>query len=465
MDLEFLDILIVAIYFATVLFIGFVIARKKEKHETSAEDFILAGRKLTLPLFVGTLVATWYGSILGVGEFVYNSGLSAWVSFGLPYYLAAGLFAAFIAKKIRNSNVNTIPEQIEKKYGTLAGRISSLIILIITIPAAYFLMLGVLVQMFTDWNLILSVTFGAVISLAYLFTGGFRADVYTNVSQFLVMYVGFGALVYFSYKFYGGYEYIQSNIPASHLTAQGTLPWQYIASWYIIAFQTFVDPGFHQRCSAAKSPKVAQRGIAVSIGFWAVFDFLTLVAGLYARANFELENPLMAYPELGNAVLPVIWKGVFLTAMIAAVMSTLDSYAFLSASTIGNDLIKPIMIKRNGKSYSSRVLTGIGLLITGIFGVLLSSIIPSVVDLIFKTASIVVPSLIIPLTLSMSEKYQLSSKSAVSIMLYTSFITFVWTILKDNSYSFFVNVEPMFIGIIFAAVIGLFTIKKAVPNS
>ena len=64
--------------------------------ETSPAQFLLAGRKLSLPALVLTLVTTWYGGILGIGEYTWRHGISTWLVFGVPYYLAAILFALFL---------------------------------------------------------------------------------------------------------------------------------------------------------------------------------------------------------------------------------------------------------------------------------------------------------------------------------------------------------------------------------
>lgn len=459
MNLEIADIIVVLLYISIVLFIGFVVARKKEANDnTSTEEFILAGRKLTLPIFVGTLVATWYGSILGVGEFVYSSGIVAFMCFDLPYYIAALLFGAFIAKKIRSANTTTIPEQISNHYGNKAGLIASIIILVITIPAAYILMLGILIKMFVDISLAAAIALGAVISLAYLFTGGFKADVLTNVAQFVIMYIGFGALLFFAYQKYGSLTFMSQKLPENHLSILGGHTWQYVISWYIIAFQTFIDPSFHQRCAAAKTPKIAQRGIFISILFWMIFDFFTLMTGLYAKAFVRVSDPLMAYPALGDIVLPPIWKGIFLVALIATVMSTLDSYAFLSASTIGNDILKPLH-----KKYTSKTLTKIGLVITGLVGVVMAIGIPSAVDLIYETSSIAVPGLIIPLTLSFSNKYMIQKTKALILMITSSLIAFLWTIFS-GFIDFFSNLEPMLAGIFTAIILGLFFINRREMN-
>ena len=68
---------------------------------SSTVDYLVAGRRVTLPAFVATLVATWYGGILGVGEYSYRYGVSNWLVFGVPYYVGALLFAWLFARRAR----------------------------------------------------------------------------------------------------------------------------------------------------------------------------------------------------------------------------------------------------------------------------------------------------------------------------------------------------------------------------
>lgn len=460
MNLNPIDILVIVFYFCIIISIGLISSRKNKSN--TSEDFLLAGRKLTLPLFVATLVATWYGNILGMGEFVYTKGIVAWVCFGLTYYISAGLFAVFIAGKIRFSNFQTIPEQITSKFGQKAGWISSLIVLIITIPAAYILMLGVIIQLFSGWQLWICIIIGAILSLTYIYKGGFKADVLTNTAQFVMMYVGFGALLIFTVIKFGSPSIMISKLPVSHTKLFGGFSWQIILSWFIISLQTFIDPSFHQRCSAAITPGTARKGVVVSILFWIIFDFLTLSTGLYAKAYFQIE-PLMAYPILGDTVLPVFWKGIFVVALLATVMSTLDSYAFISAATIGNDIIAPILkLKKNIREISVPALTKFGLVLTGIFGVVMAVILPSAVQLIYKTASIAVPGLIIPLLLSFSTKYEIQKKKIIFLMLSSSGISLFWVL---SSYVFqgnniIINVEPMIPGLAVSLLLSGIFIKK-----
>ena len=108
------------------------------------EHFLLSGRRLTLPAFVATLVSTWYGGILGVGEFSYLYGISQWVVMGLPYYVFAVLFAVFFAGKIRENPAISIPESVGAVYGTRASKLSAGLIFMLVNPAPYLLMTAVL---------------------------------------------------------------------------------------------------------------------------------------------------------------------------------------------------------------------------------------------------------------------------------------------------------------------------------
>lgn len=468
MTLSLIDILVILVYFILILFIGFRFGKNRDNPASSGiEEFFLAGRRLTLPFFIATLVATWYGNILGVGEFVFTSGIAAWVCFGLPYYIAAILFAFFFAGRIRKSNVNTIPEQISAKYGAVPGLIASLVVLVITLPGVYILMLGVLIQLFTGWGIIISTIAGTVISIVIIFSGGFRADIYTNAAQFILMYLGFAILLIFSVLTFGVPINNSEMLPESYFKPFGDYSWQYVLSWYIIAFQTFVDPGFHQRCSAAKSPSVAKKGILFSVLFWAIFDFLTLTTGIYARIFSMPAKPMEAYPALAEIVLPSLWKGLFIVSLLATIMSSLNSYILISAGTIGHDLIRKFGINIFFRNISDKALIRIGLIVSGLMGIIIALAIPSAVQIIYKTASIAIPGLLVPLVVSFSKVWNYRKNSAVFAILAPVAISLLWFILREflNENLFFISqiffeIEPMIIGIICSLIIAIFTVRK-----
>ena len=84
------DQAVVAVYLLAMLLVGLGLGRG----EKTSESWFLAGRGLTLPAFVATLVATWYGGILAVGEFGWLYGISVLTVYAVPYYVSAAVFAA-----------------------------------------------------------------------------------------------------------------------------------------------------------------------------------------------------------------------------------------------------------------------------------------------------------------------------------------------------------------------------------
>src|SRR3972149_1678819 len=242
-------------------------------------------------------------------------------------------------------------------------------------------MLGILVQLVFGLNLTLSIVITTFLTTVYLFRGGFRSDVWVNAFEFVLMFVGFATIVVFARNQFGGPEFITRNVPPLHLSWHGGNTWQYIGVWFFIALWTLVDPAFHQRCYAAKDGRTAQRGILVSIVFWFVFDFMTSVAGLYARAALpDRADPSFSYPMLAELVLPPVAKGLFYIGMLATIMSTLSSLMFISASTIGKDLAGRLLRSSDEPEHQNKVnrWTRIGLGVSALFSVLLAGRGPAV---------------------------------------------------------------------------------------
>ncbi|MFQ6008249.1 MAG: hypothetical protein ACE5K8_04780, partial [Candidatus Zixiibacteriota bacterium] len=142
------DYALIVLYLIFLLYLGM---SRKLRGDSSTSELIVGGRVLTLPAFVASLVSTWYGGILGVGEFSYQYGLSNWLVFGVPYYLAAFLFAIYLSRKARQSEVLTIPDRLAQAYDTKTAVAGSIIIYLMTVPAAYILMLGVLCEYLFGW--------------------------------------------------------------------------------------------------------------------------------------------------------------------------------------------------------------------------------------------------------------------------------------------------------------------------
>jgi SSS family solute:Na+ symporter len=467
----FVDWSVIGLYFSAVVFIGFRAARKAKSH---IDEYLVAGRNLTIPIFVATLVSTWYGGILGVGEFSYRYGISNWFIFGVPYYFFAILFALFLAPKVNDAKLHTIPDKLRESYGEPTAIMGSFLTLFIVTPAPYVLMVGIIVEMISGWSLLTSVLFTTVASIAYLYSGGLHSDVRTNSFEFILMYIGFGVILPYCYIHYGGLSFIRSHVPAGHLTLTGGNSWQYILAWFFIASWTLIDPAFHQRCYAAKNGKVARYGILLSVIFWLFFDFMTSTAGLYARAIIpNLKHPAMSYPALAEVVLPSFVKGLFYVGLLATIMSSLESLTFISAVTIGKDILYKLSNKcRTGDNDGVSILrySQIGIFITAAVSILISILIPSVIQIWYDLGTVFIPGLLIPLLSSYFPKLKVAPKYIFMSMTSGWVISLFWLVsgfvrgaASDPNY--YLGIQPMYPGLIFSMTFYLVGLNKRNSNN
>ncbi|MBN2170914.1 MAG: sodium:solute symporter family protein [Candidatus Krumholzibacteriota bacterium] len=382
-------------------FLAYVLVRLFRPRASGEGEYLLASRSLTLPAFVATTVSSWYGGILGVGEYSYTYGLSNWLVFGVPYYLYALVFALFLARRARRAPVMTVPDQLRARYGPAVALVGSVVLFVMTAPAAYVLALGVLIRHATGLPLAVAVAAGTLFSLAYVYRGGLRGVLLTDKVQFLLMFAGFAVLLPVAAAKLGGFGWLRDHLPADHLHWSGGRSLQDIAVWYFIASATLVEPVFYQRCFAARDEATARRGLLVSVLFWILFDFMTTFTGLYARAalpDLAAAGGLGAqgsYPALAEALLPPAAAGLFMVGLLATVMSTIDSYAFLAAITFGRDIVWRL---RGGRGDSNRYSRW-GLVVTGAAAVALALWRESIVGLWHDLGSVGTPVLLFPLAL------------------------------------------------------------------
>ncbi len=445
-----LDYVIIIFYLGALLYLGLI---RRLRGDCSAGDLIVGGRMLTLPAFVASLVSTWYGGILGVGEFSYLHGLSNWLVFGVPYYAAALIFALFLAKRARESEVLTIPDRLAQAYDNKTALVGSVIIYFMTVPAAYILMLGVLGEYLFGWPFWLGVLLGTLFSIIYVFMGGFQSVIRTDVFQFSLMFLGFAALLLILAFKYGGLSFLTEAVPATHFTWHGGNSGWYVAIWYFIALATLIEPAFFQRCYAARTASTARKGILVSVACWAVFDFMTTFTGLYARAILpDLADPVGSYPALAMQILPAGLLGIFALALLSTAMSTVDSYSFIAASTFGND-IAGRLLKLNDRDIVS--FTRLGLVISALLAVMVALFFRSVVDIWHAFGSVGTPALLIPVFFGFVGKRRLPPRWALTSMILSGGLSAVWLaagyMRGDSAYWF--GVQPIFPGLLVSVVI------------
>jgi len=342
-DLSFLDWAvfcgILMMTFAFII-IGQAFFLKRRAKVSNSADYILMGRTLTLPLFVITLVTSWYGGIFGVTQISYSQGVYNFVTQGFLWYLAYITFAITIARKINKSKVLTMADKIKQIYGNRSGKMAAVLILLKGLPVAYAIGIGLVLKNIFGISLNAGIITGCCFVICYCSLGGLRAVVLSDIVQFAVMFAAVIIVVVASFYKFGGLDFLHANLPTSYFSPKGTRNMSDVMIWLFIAFSsTIVCPVFYQRCLAATSQKVAFHGILLSTLFWFIFDICTTLGAMYAKAVMPDLDPVDAYLVYAVDILPIGFKGLFLAGIVATVLSTLDAFTFVTGTIVSYDLM------------------------------------------------------------------------------------------------------------------------------
>jgi SSS family solute:Na+ symporter len=313
--------------------------RLSSSDQLSTLELLLMGRRLTLPIFVATLVATWYGGIFGVTALTFEKGIYNLLTQGIFWYGSYLLFAFFLIKRIRSYDVMTIPDLAGKLFGEKAQKITAALNFLNLLPLAYTISLGIFLRSLFGGSLFLNTTLGVLLVTFWSLWGGFRAVVFSDVVQFFFMLLSVILVVLFSWiNLCTPYELL-SKLPPTHLDWTGGESLTNLMVWGFIALSTLVDPTFYQRVLAANSESTARRGILISTLVWFIFDCCTTLGALYARAYIPEANPQDAYLLYSVQLVPEGVRGLILAGVLAIILSTLDSYLFNAATCLSYDLV------------------------------------------------------------------------------------------------------------------------------
>src|SRR6195952_3614016 len=215
LDTNWVDYLIVAVYFVFVLGIG-VFARRAV---SSSLDFFLSGR--SLPAWVTGLA--FISANLGAVEIVGMSANGA--QFGIPtvHYFWIGAVPAMLFLGVvmmpfyYGSKVRSVPEFMRRRFGTGAHLVNALSFAIaqLLIAGINLFLLAKIVNILLGWNLYIALIIAAAVVLSYITLGGLSAAIYNEVLQFFVIVAALLPLTIVGLYKLGGYGALKDKIGAT----------------------------------------------------------------------------------------------------------------------------------------------------------------------------------------------------------------------------------------------------------
>lgn len=415
--------------------------REKKGRKNNFIDHLLMGRSLTLPFFVATLVATWYGGILGVTRIAFEKGIFNFITQGAFWYISYIIFALFLVKKIAPFKAVTLPDLIHKMFGANSAKLSAVFNFFNVLPIAYAISLGLFLQMILGGELWVMMVLGVSLVVLYSCYGGFRSVVFSDIIQFFVMCSAVLIVLFLSITEFGGINFLQEKLPASYFSPVGDVGFATTIVWGFIALSTLVDPNFYQRCFAARSGDTAKIGILLSTIIWVIFDICTTFGAMYAKANIPDADASYGYLIYAIQILPPGLRGFFLAGILATILSTLDSYLFLAGTTLTFDLAPK-------KYKNSLVLQRLGVVLVGILAIIMGVIFEGNIKSVWKTlGSYSAACLLLPVMYGHIFPNKIKDNQFVFACILGAIGTTGWRMTTHTGFA--QNIDELYIGIFF----------------
>lgn len=353
------------------------------------QDFAVAGKKQGLAPVYLSLMTSMIGAsaTLGVAENVWSIGFSAfwWLGVGAVGLLLQGLF---LSEKIRDMDVNTLPDIADKTVGSGAKVLLSLIIAVswVGIIGAQIVSLSKLFKALlggTDENFVIIII--ALVVILYTILGGQLSVVKTDMLQAGIIIVGVVSTLIYLFVFKGeNNAVIFDNI---FLLKDNFNGFDLINLLFITGGTYFLGPDIVSRNIMSKDKKTAKRATYLASISLAVFGIMITLIGMWSLHNIPTlmgKNPLV---YIIDTVIPTPLAILFCLALISILLSSADTCLVNAATIVENDLLK-----RN-KVWQIRVIIGV----LGLLALVIALNRSDIIGLLLGAYSVYSPGIVFPL--------------------------------------------------------------------
>ncbi len=370
-----LDYAIIAGYFAIVIAMALWFNRRRGD---SASEFFLGGHRMPVWMVAISVVATAQSAatFLGGPDQGYRSNFS-YLATNLGAVIATMLVAKWLMPRFFALNVSTVYELLDKRFGAAAKTQAGSMYLIGRVFAhgarLYMAGIALALMLFTDAStgkVMLAITLMSVIALAYTLKGGLRSVIYSDVLQFAVYVLAALATI----------AVLLTQLPMDLPTLFATLAepsgqapskltvfdfsldfspagdfsfWASISGFALLHFAAYgLDQDMTQRVLACKDSKSAARAMLgsvllitpVMIAFIFIGSLLYLFYRQSAQGFAGPEAEVFMHYILHE--MPAGLRGLVVTGVLAACLSTLTSGYNSMASVLVADLYRPLRQRR-----------------------------------------------------------------------------------------------------------------------
>ena len=489
MTMQWLDWVVVVLFFVMVLFVGI----RSGKSINSSEDFFVGGGKIPWWLSGISHHVSGYSGVVFVGYagIAYAQGMSIYFWWAVNIAIATALAAVTIIPRWprlrRALGIQSPTEYLKVRYNRAAQVLIAVagIFTKLLDVAAKWTSMGILLYGFTGMPIWVGVVVSGIISLIYIAIGGILADLWTDFIQFIVQVVAGLALFIGVLMHLGEYGLnfftVFQNLPAANISVfnagrgQGSLTWTLL--YFFVIFFSYSGGTWNlaARFISTSDGKESKKAALFSSFLYLVWPFILFFPMWCGPLLFPGMDQKVAeatlYATLTNTFLPMGMVGLVLASMFANTMTMCHSDANTISAVLTRDILpifKPEILKATEKQslLYARVVT---IAFTGVTIVLalFSDYFGGVTGLILTWFAALLGPTAIPLLLGLFPQFKHCDAKAAIISVIAGLGVFVATKMGLKFEADIALIAPLAVSFIVFAGIGLlnkYVLKKPVPE-
>jgi solute:Na+ symporter, SSS family len=331
--------------------------------------------------FIGTSAS------VGTAQEAYRFGISA--SWNIIALGAGFLFYAyFLAGKYKASGHNTISAVFAEVYGPQTRIATSLVMIFALqiVAVALYAGGGAILSALLAVDRTLATIICGIVAVLYVFMGGMRSVVYTNIIHSLMKYIGIGVALYFGLAKVGGFQELQARLP-DDLFSWTNVGWGQILAWFIAGVgATFSTQYVIQAINTVETPRKAKAASLYTALLLVPFGIATALIGMCSLALFPGIKSINAFSAL-IADMDGVTAGVVAAGLAASLFGTIAAISVSTATLLYKDFYTRFVTKDGDETRSLNFIR-ITTIIVGLLPIALAIYTPNILQMTFLAKAI-----------------------------------------------------------------------------
>ncbi len=397
-NLHSLDIAVIGAYLALCLIIGFY----KIGNIKTIRDYTLGAGKISTIVLLFTIFATHIGAGATVGtvENLHSMGLIFAIAlmFSPLFWVITARICANNITVFKEAGCISVSDIMGHLYGKTGKWVTNIfsILLSIGILALQIGAIGYLFNYFLGVSNAVGVMIGFGTIIVYSLFGGVRSVALTDMFQGIIIVVAIPTACLIAFYDVGGYQGLMENLPDSHLNVDFTMDNMLLLASMIFYILTPEASGtFMQRFLMANDKAQLNRALRVITIASIPLTLIICLIGFIVKVKAPDVDPNVAFFYLINNYLPVGVTGLLVTGILAAIMSTADSWLNTTSVLCAHDIGKGLFPRITDRQ--ELFIARISVLCIGAFAAMLALAGTSLMALEWLAGNFWLPVIFVPL--------------------------------------------------------------------